>query len=296
MDSQNEKISEKENNSQGQKPKTCLMAKSSLGLAVVSFLIAIGLLIIVSIPCVENLPSWFFRFIPYFILFFFISYPLSVLLGVVSIFKVKKSKGQLKGIQLAIGGIVVNLSTAATIIVTVIMFILPMYYQMECGTNLEGLGKAIMLYAGDYDDKYPAADKWCDLLIEHTDVSPSQFVCRGSDAIEGESSYAFNKYLIGKKMTEVPDDVVLLFETDFGKNPVGRDGLIGDRDYQKALGISDPNREVYKLRWNQVGGPELLTTENHKGKGCNVLFNDIHVDFVKTENLGQLKWKAEETK
>jgi len=46
--------------------------------------------------------------------------------------------------------------------------------------------------------------------------------------------------------------------------------------------------------WNQFGGPEILTTENHKGKGCNILFNDGSVEFVKPERLGELKWEAEE--
>jgi prepilin-type processing-associated H-X9-DG protein len=45
---------------------------------------------------------------------------------------------------------------------------------------------------------------------------------------------------------------------------------------------------------NQFGGPELLSFGNHKGKGCNILFNDGHVEFVKKEQLGQLKWKVEE--
>jgi prepilin-type processing-associated H-X9-DG protein len=47
--------------------------------------------------------------------------------------------------------------------------------------------------------------------------------------------------------------------------------------------------------WNQCGGRELLTTENHKGKGCNILFVDSHVGFVKTEQVAELKWGVEET-
>ena len=42
--------------------------------------------------------------------------------------------------------------------------------------------------------------------------------------------------------------------------------------------------------WNQFGGPELLTTENHKGEGCYVLFNDVHVEFIKKEAINELKW------
>jgi prepilin-type processing-associated H-X9-DG protein len=45
--------------------------------------------------------------------------------------------------------------------------------------------------------------------------------------------------------------------------------------------------------WNQSGGPEILTTDNHQGDGCNVLFGDGRVEFVKTEHLDDLKWKPE---
>lgn len=121
---------------------------------------------------------------------------------------------------------------------------------------------AMFIYADDYDDQYPMAEKWCDLLIAHCEVGPRQLVCKGSDAKMGESSYAFNKNLIDKKPTEVPPDVVVLFETKGG--------------------------------WNQFGGPELVTFENHEGKGCNILFNDLHVEFVKPERLEELKWDVEE--
>jgi len=166
--------------------------------------------------------------------------------------------------------------------------------KVVCRSNMRSLGIAVYLYSNDNNDNYPTAEKWCDLIMQYLGRSVKLFICKGSDAVEGESSYAFNKNLAGKKVKEVPGDVVLLFETNFGKTPIGRDGTISDRDYNKVLRISDPNREVYKLRWNQFGGPEILTVENHKG--CNVLFNDFHVEFVKTEKLKDLKWKPEETK
>ena len=42
--------------------------------------------------------------------------------------------------------------------------------------------------------------------------------------------------------------------------------------------------------WNQAGGPEILTTENHQGDGCNILFADSHVEFVPIEDLNDLMW------
>lgn len=45
--------------------------------------------------------------------------------------------------------------------------------------------------------------------------------------------------------------------------------------------------------WNQAGGPDILTTDNHQGDGCNVLFVDCHVDFVKMRDLDRLRWKPD---
>ena len=44
--------------------------------------------------------------------------------------------------------------------------------------------------------------------------------------------------------------------------------------------------------WNQHGGPELFTFDNHDPKGGFVLLNDGIVKFIRTkEELRQLRWK-----
>ncbi|MBA7674669.1 hypothetical protein ES703_82890 [subsurface metagenome] len=128
--------------------------------------------------------------------------------------------------------------------------------RVVCLANLHTLGKALAAYAKEQDGKYPTTDKWCDLLIEHAEVSERAFVC--PSAGEGLCHYAINPNC----KPNSPADMVLLFETKGG--------------------------------WNQFGGPEILTTENHKGKGCNILFNNGRVEFVKPERLGELKWEVEE--
>ena len=133
-------------------------------------------------------------------------------------------------------------------------------YRMLCDTNLRGLGIAMLIYAADHNDQYPTANEWCDLLVRYADVYKKQFVCRG--AVEkgdgGRCHYAMNP----NAEPNSPADMVLLFETKGG--------------------------------WNQFGGPEILTFENHRGKRCNILFNDGHVEFIKPEDLDKLKWKEDE--
>jgi prepilin-type processing-associated H-X9-DG protein len=130
----------------------------------------------------------------------------------------------------------------------------------RCGPNLSGLGKAMLIYADDYD-VLPLADRWCDLLVNHAEAAPKLLICPASGVRRGQSTYAMNASAAGRPVVGLPLELVLLYESSPG--------------------------------WNQTGGPELLSTENHEGMGCNVLFVDGHVEFVKANKLAELKWKVE---
>lgn len=194
----------------------------------------------------------------------------ALICGIISLVKISNSKGQLKGTGLAVTGIALS-SIGAIILPLLVMMLailMPALAKVRvlaqttmCATNLSGLGKAIVVYTEDYNGTYPPADSWCDELIKNCDVSPEQFRCPGSDATEGNASYAFNINLSGKKTSEIPPDVVLLFETTPAVNP--------------------------------AGGPEILSTDNHQRDGCNVLFADGHVKFIKSEELDDLRWTSE---
>jgi prepilin-type processing-associated H-X9-DG protein len=179
--------------------------------------------------------------------------------------KIGKGQRQLKGNGLAIAGICVPV-VAIPLVALMMAITLPalartrtIAQRMVCATNLSGLGKAMLIYANDYNDMFPTPSKWCDLLIEHNEVNRTTFHCQC--APEGPCNYAMNKN-IEKLGTKAPPDMVLLFETAPG--------------------------------WNQSGGPEILTTDNHQSEGCNILFVDGHVAFVKTKDLNDLKWDGKE--
>ncbi len=128
--------------------------------------------------------------------------------------------------------------------------------RTTCAANLSGLGKALLIYANDYEDMFPNPSKWCDLLIKYAGVAEESFRCPG--ATEGPSNYAMNEN-VEELGIMAPPDMVLLFETEPG--------------------------------WNQSGGPEILSTRNHHGEGCNILFVDSHVEFVESQELDHLKWQ-----
>lgn len=185
----------------------------------------------------------------------------AIILGIVALVKISKSAGLLKGNGLAIAGIALPV-VLLPLFVLLMGIIMPglasvrhFAFKTVCNANMRGLGKALLIYADDNDEKFPTPSQWCDLLVEHCEVTEKSFRCPG--APEGRCHYAMNKNIeeFGK---DAPPDMVLLFETHPG--------------------------------WNQAGGPEILTTDNHDGKGCNVLFADNHVEFIKTKDLKNLKW------
>ncbi len=183
-----------------------------------------------------------------------------LVLGIAALFKINKSKRRLTGGVSAIFGIIIN----GFLIFGLVYGFRYDYTRREfyrrayCGANLHSLGIAVVIYANENDDIYPTTDKWCDLITQYT--RPKRFACKSAlvRGDKGRCHYAMNP----NAKPNSPQDMVLMFETKGG--------------------------------WNQVGGPELLTTENHKGKGCNILFNDTHVKFVKTKQLVELKWEVEE--
>jgi len=109
---------------------------------------------------------------------------------------------------------------------------------------------------------YPEPDRWCDIILrERTNtsyVSEDEMIriFKCPSAGEGKCHYAMNPNC-------KPDSslyTVLLFETKSG--------------------------------WNQHGGPELFTFDNHDPNGGCVLLNDGTVKFIRTkEELQQLRWK-----
>ena len=71
--------------------------------------------------------------------------------------------------------------------------------------------------------------------------------------------------------------------SDFALNANYRNVTKGEESRTVLLFESEPG-------WNQVGGKELLSLDNHGGFGCTVLFVDGHVEHVHRDDIKDLKW------
>jgi prepilin-type processing-associated H-X9-DG protein len=245
-------MGETNNNVQNRQPKTSRLA---IVCVLVSLVLFAGSLCFILLSRIWN------NFVPFLVVFpfwgVFLS-PINFVLGIYVLIKIKKSKGLLKGYVLSTLGILMSVLTSVCGMMT-------FHYMAVLGPleakrivsafEMTNISKALQVYSNDYDSHYPTADKWCDLLVEHTDIEETWFNGAKNKWWRDNFQYAINPNCEPNS----PSGTVLLFEAKGG--------------------------------WNKFGGPEILSIENHYGKGCNVLFNDGHVEFIKPKKIGQLKWE-----
>jgi hypothetical protein len=169
------------------------------------------------------------------------------------------------------------------------------YSRVVCSSNLRGLGAALAVYAEDYDGKFPS-ENWCDLLIEKADVSPKSFLCYKSGSKLGESDYCMNIYAVGKKLSELPGNMVLLFEADFkhskGENRVAIRQRPSFGKYSVISDMFKGDEAVYLNQWNRVGGPELIDVNRHFPV-CHIVMANGTGMVVRYSKLSDLRWNPE---
>jgi len=185
----------------------------------------------------------------------------ALICGIVALVKISKSGGMLRGKGMAITGIVLPLLLPLflAIMLPALGKVRRIAQQVVCATNLKHIGAAMQKYQEENDGELPMGAEWCDLLVADSNLKKDVFRCRR--AVEGPSTYAMNEGAL-RANGELPDDMVVVFE-------------------------SGPS-------WNQVEGLEDVNLENHYEEGCNVLFADGHVEFVKVEDVNDLLWEVEE--
>ncbi len=188
---------------------------------------------------------------------------IGLILGLVSLNKIKKSNGQLGGKGLAIAGVCVSV---AVIPITAILagLLLPALANakgkaqtINCVNNLKQIALAARIYANDHNDTFPPTSTWCDALQTELGNSSKVLHCN-ADTTGQRSTYGYNLQLSGKKDGDVNPRTVMFFEIDGG--------------------------------WNVSGGPELLPQKPRHRQIVNIAFADGSVQQVRVSDLSQLRW------
>jgi len=186
---------------------------------------------------------------PIFGILFLISAICAVLFGIAASMRIETNYGRLTGRAFAAAGIAMPVVS-----VFFVTFLIALNrprcvaYRLYCGTNLSGIGKAMLIYAYDYDGELPRAagpnSKWGStpnwqannaaeayglndgdgqasisanlyLLVKYAEITPKSFVCKGSTKKDkgdkGTTEFTLAKYGLGGR------DLCDFF--DFGPDP-----------------------------------------------------------------------------
>ncbi|MBD3331511.1 hypothetical protein GF356_01570 [candidate division GN15 bacterium] len=147
------------------------------------------------------------------------------------------------------------------------------------------------------ESTYPAPRRWCDAIVEHLQQRQTS---RGGERVgqtysdadiaalfrcPNESEHmdtSADEPIDEANHAERTGDVALSWVSDYAMNP-------------NCEPNSPPDTVLLfeaKPGWNQQGGPELFTFDNHDPKGGCVLLNDGTIRFIRTEEeLTELRWK-----
>jgi len=163
----------------------------------------------------------------------------AIILGIVSLVKIEKSGGSLTGRNFAVAGIVVPTVTLPVIVLLMGILMPAMArtrqkaFRMACVTNLSGIGKAMQIYANDYEDKFPrSGGKNCYWARSIPDWQASnRYAAYGlnTDGNGGQANITSCFYLLVKYCEMTPKSFICSGDagaTEF--NPA--DDAAGDRD------------------------------------------------------------------
>ena len=161
-------------------------------------------------------------------------------------------------------------------------------------TCLKGIGTELQLYAKDHSGFLPSGDNWIDQMIETQDMSPKTFSLSLSDCIEGESAVALNIAAAGRKLSELPNDLVLAFKIQNEKHESARDYPLSERGSFEYFSdyLKKNIAYVYKDRWNVACGPERLLFQEFN-QASLVLFVDGSARWIEMDKLNTLRWDIE---
>ena len=192
---------------------------------------------------------------------------IGLVLGIVALVRINKSKGQLGGQGLALAG---TITSAAFLLIGVAFgaaLLLPAFARakskaesINCLNHVKQLNLALMMYADDNKQELPAGTNWCDALKPYLAGNSNVFICP-QGAPGARCHYALNAQVAGHSTKDIqsPAQTVLVFECDGG--------------------------------WNTSGGRELLPAKPRHINAYTVGFADGHVEMARSTRLSQLHWE-----
>jgi prepilin-type processing-associated H-X9-DG protein len=108
--------------------------------------------------------------------------------GVIAIWRNRQLQGKGRSIAGFIISLVVTFVWLWSFIAPQVAMSIELRNQLQCGTNLSAVGKAMMLYRDKYPDSWPAD---LSVLVREADLDPKCLLCPSTDDKLGSCSYIY---------------------------------------------------------------------------------------------------------
>ncbi|MBN2592592.1 MAG: hypothetical protein JXA81_03715, partial [Sedimentisphaerales bacterium] len=141
-------------------------------------------------------------------------------------------------------------------------------FRMVCGTNLSGIGKAMLIYANDYEDEMPRAggrnSTWAQ-IIPHWDAT-NRFTAYnvGSDGSGGTANISSCFYLLVKYAEVTPKSFICKGDSGTSEFKPSDDGA-GDRDLIDLWDFGKEPSTHCSYSYHMPFGLYALTTSSEPG-------------------------------
>jgi len=127
----------------------------------------------------------------------------AIILGIISLIQIGLSAGRLVAVGIAVIG--TTLPSVVYLLIMLTAILKPtrsVAFRMVCGTNLSGIGKAMLIYANDYEDELPKAggknSVWAAKIPDWKATNRFSAYNIKPDFIGGQGSISSSLYLLVK--------------------------------------------------------------------------------------------------
>jgi prepilin-type processing-associated H-X9-DG protein len=185
-----------------------------------------------------------------------------LILGIIAILDIKKSLGQIRGMGVAVAGVIIS-GFILLMIPVIVMILIPSFlialkpgFAAAASSNISQVGEMALEYAQEHKGQLPTADQWVDQCAKYW---PANKLADPADPYGGRA-IAMNAKVAGVSVKSIrdPGRTVLFFECANRAPP--------------------------------AGGPENLPTQPRHGPGFNICFCDGTVAAMPPPTIKNLNW------
>jgi prepilin-type processing-associated H-X9-DG protein len=212
----------------------------------------------------------------------------AIILGIISLVQINTSAGRIVGMGFAVSGI-----TVAGVLLFLMGIMWPALhmtgggYRMVCGSNLSGIGKAMLIYANDYDGRFPRAGGkesiWAARINDWKATDRRTAFNLEADGSGGQASISSSLYLLVEFPHVTPKSFVC--PVDSGTKEFNPDRYGAQNRKLADLWDFGPNPPKHcSYAYHIPYGPYSLTTSGEPGMAVAAERNPwIPSPFVKTK-------------